>query len=182
YSIPLRIQIQAWLVNLQTTYEILESWFKVQNLWMNMEAIYNKNDAVIKQHLREDTRRFCSADRNFLKLMGRIADIRCIVTFCVNSDISLHHLLNHINEELEMCQKSLANYLQTKRKLFPRLYFISDSSLVEIIGQMNDTASMRVIHRHINKLFTNVGKLNFINKDNANEIVEVCSFDGEKLS
>ncbi|VDQ02795.1 unnamed protein product [Trichobilharzia regenti] len=152
-----------------------------------MESILQNLDesiVILKNLLsnQEDTRRFYTADRNFLKLMGRIGDIRCIVTFCVNSDISLHHLLNHINEELEICQKSLTNYLQMKRKLFPRLYFIPDSLLVEIIGQMNDTASMRVIHRHINKLFTYVEKLNFINKNNANEIVEVCSFDGERLS
>ena len=35
---------------------------------------------------------------------------------------------------LELCNRSLADYLETKRKKFPRFYFISSTDLVDVRG------------------------------------------------
>lgn len=36
---------------------------------------------------------------------------------------------------LEMCQKSLSDYLEVKKKKFPRFYFISPNDLVDILSK-----------------------------------------------
>ena len=36
---------------------------------------------------------------------------------------------------LELCQKSLSDYLEVKKKKFPRFYFISSADLVDILSK-----------------------------------------------
>ena len=52
--------------------------------------------------------------------------------------------LNGMNVKLEEIQKSLDMYLETKRQIFPRFYFLSNDDLLEILGQSKNPEAVRV--------------------------------------
>ena len=58
---------------------------------------------------------------------------------CKGADSSSQRLsdLKNINNELDKCQKSMSEYLDTKKNAFPRFFFISADNLLSIIGSSN---------------------------------------------
>ena len=56
--------------------------------------------------------------------------------------------LNEMNNKLEEIQKSLDMYLETKRQIFPRFYFLSNDDLLEILGQSKNPEAVSTCMLH----------------------------------
>lgn len=58
--------------------------------------------------------------------------------------------------KLEEVQKALDMYLETKRQIFPRFYFLSNDDVLEILGQSHNPEAMQP---HLKKCFDNIKSL-----------------------
>lgn len=50
--------------------------------------------------------------------------------------------LNDLNDNLERIQRALEVYLETKRYIFPRFYFVSNDDLLEILGTLENISKI----------------------------------------
>jgi dynein heavy chain len=78
------------------------------------------------------------------------------------------------NADLEFIQKKLEDYMEVKRGVFPRFYFLSNDDLLEILANSDNK---EVISLHLKTLFDGLVKLTF--KDD--NILKMHSKEGEDV-
>ncbi len=118
----------------------------VQRKWMHLESIFGGGD--IRIQLPEEAKKFDNIDKTFKKIMSETAKNPKVLDAC-HAQNRLQDL-EGISTGLEKCQKSLNDYLDSKRNAFPRFFFISDDELLSILGSKECTA----VQEHMIKVQT----------------------------
>ena len=77
---------------------------------------------------------------------------------------------------MEIVQKGLKDYLEKKRSVFARFFFLSDDDLLEILSQ---TKEVRNVRPHLRKVFEAMADLEFRDDDT---IWAMYSGEGEKIN
>lgn len=158
-------RVRKWEKSLNLVSECLEMWFTVQRKWVYLEGIFIGAEDI-RQQLPEEAKRFDAIDKMYKTIMTATSKNPNVVDAC-STDNRLAVLIS-LSERLDSCQKSLSDYLDTKRAAFPRFFFISDDELLSVLGN-SDPSSIQV---HMLKLFDNVKEMQFAR---GNKIVEGMS-------
>eukprot|EP00937_MAST-01D_sp_MAST-1D-sp2_P000194 g194.t1 len=143
---PFREEAQLKLELLSNTCDNLELWLKVQMMWCSLEAVFTGGD--IAKQLPLEARKFAKVTKDWSQIMNQTKQMRNVVACCGNELLNTH--LPTMYSELQRCQKSLDGYLEQKRSVFPRFYFVSDPSLLLVLSQGSDPLSM---NQHYEKVF-----------------------------
>jgi dynein heavy chain, axonemal len=161
--------VSEWEKKLNVVSETMDVWSVVQTKWQYLEGIFQSED--IRQQLPEEAKRFGAIDKDFKGIMSATAKNPNVVDACCEP--GRLDILRGLGEKLDNCQKSLSEYLNTKRNAFARFYFISDDELLSVLGS-SDPTSIRV---HLLKLFDNVKDFGFGRGNKA--VTTLASSEGE---
>ncbi|KTF88877.1 hypothetical protein cypCar_00027703 [Cyprinus carpio] len=154
YKKPFEERISKWESKLKMTQEVLEEWLICQRSWLYMEPIFSSDD--INRQLPVEGKRYLTMERTWRKIMKAAHDNNKVIEVC--PEPRLLASLKDCNNLLELVQKGLSEYLETKRSAFPRFYFLSDDELLEILSQTKDPTA---VQPHLRKCFENVARLQF---------------------
>jgi|EP00966_Prymnesium_polylepis_P329384 hypothetical protein len=80
---------------------------------------------------------------------------------CARQD-GRYDALTRCQAGLELCNRSLSDYLETKRKKFPRFYFISAADLVDILSKGKHPPA---VQEHFSKFTDNTGAIEWDDDD-----------------
>ncbi|KAJ8963302.1 hypothetical protein NQ318_018771 [Aromia moschata] len=128
---PFLGQVQKWEKNLANIEEVIDEWLSVQRKWLYLE------------------------DKSFRRIMMDTAKKPNVLDCCIAP--GRLEEFQGLGFGLDRCQKSLNEYLDSKRRRFPRFYFISTDELLSILG----SSDPNVVQEHMIKMFDNIKSLRF---------------------
>ncbi|NXP09467.1 DYH17 protein, partial [Thinocorus orbignyianus] len=148
-------EVSGWQRKLSTADSVISIWFEVQRTWSHLESIFIGSEDIRRQ-LPEDSQHFDAIDEDFKELMAKVVKTPNVII--ATNRPGLYNRLEELQKRLAVCEKALAEYLETKRLAFPRFYFVSSADLLDILSNGNEPAE---VSRHLSKLFDSLAKLKF---------------------
>lgn len=112
-------------------------------------------------------------------IMSKGCEIQNILKFCQEKNVlktpgqtdrNMLKDLEDIQADLKVCEKALNEFLDSKRRAFPRFYFVSVSDLLDILSNGNNPTK---INRHMSKIFQAIDKLDLEESGNDRPTAKV---------
>ncbi|KDO33137.1 hypothetical protein SPRG_01949 [Saprolegnia parasitica CBS 223.65] len=169
-----RDKVLDWQQTLGNVESVLKLWFTVQQTWLSLERIFLSSQDIRLQ-LPQETKRFEAVDATLKELYTDVQAHLGILQACAG-DNDRENVLRDIHAELEVCQKALNQYLDAKKDVFPRFYFVSNAALLDILSHGNDPLK---IQPHLGDCFDGIRVLNFEPNASPLSAIAVTSKEGE---
>lgn len=122
--------VEDWREKLSRVDAVSNEFLKVQKNWKILYNIFIKSEDI-KVQLPEDSKTFQNVDNDYRELMNEVQLNPLVVEACTNE--RKERLLT-MSALIKKCEKALNDYLEQKKKAFPRFYFLSNQSLLTILS------------------------------------------------
>ncbi|TYZ58010.1 hypothetical protein PybrP1_003505 [[Pythium] brassicae (nom. inval.)] len=155
FILGVKDEVDRWNRRLALLADTLDEWTACQRSWMYLETIFGAED--IQKQLPAEAQKFALVDKSWRTVMLRTSADPSVIR-SVEAGAELLEQFRVANAVLEAIQKSLEDYLETKRMGFPRFYFLSNDELLEILSQTRDP---RAVQPHLCKCFDAMKSLRF---------------------
>lgn len=129
-------KVFEWQLRLGNVDTILKLWITLQRQWCSLESIFLSTPGDIQRQLPSEFQRFQRVDQGIKELFADAQMFPTVLVACCRRD-GREQVLRDLQGELEICQKALNQYLDGKKDIFPRFYFVSNASLLEILSNGN---------------------------------------------
>ncbi len=176
YIKPLLAQAEDWREKLESLQTIAEEWVTCQRGWIHLEGL----GPEVRRELGAEAGKFDAVDKFFRGLMQRAVKTpqppKLIKTF--KGD--LLDQLKHCNKSIDEIARPFQDYLESKRRLFPRFYFLSADELLEIVANSQIQAQLAGVQRALPKLFGGMARLEV--HEGTAEVLAFASPEGERVA
>jgi len=116
---------------MKTVDNVMTIWMEVQRNWMKLQPIFCDSEDIRAQ-LPDDSRKFEQVDQQFREVMREAKEEPGVISACTYD--GREEILNTFAHEIETCEKALNEYLEQKKKIFSRFYFVSNQNLLDILS------------------------------------------------
>eukprot|EP01042_Synura_sphagnicola_P001438 gene1438-1642_t len=164
-----RDRVLHWQNTLGTVEDVLKVWVNVSRSWGALESIFLAS-ADIRSQLPDDTKRFEGLDSEFKELMKDAVNEPNVITVC--SVEGRQELLQSMMSRLDQCQKSLNEYLDQKKKIFPRFYFVSNVALLDMLA--NGTNPPKIM-KYLGDCYDSLSQLTFVKDESGTPSIKVVN-------
>jgi dynein heavy chain len=164
YIAGVHAEVEEWEKKLALLSDTLDEWTACQKSWMYLETIFGAPD--IQKQLPVEAQKFLLVDKSWKSTLKACSDNSKVIASIDDGDRLLKEF-EYCVETLDQIQKSLEDYLQTKRMAFPRFYFLPNEDLIEILSQTRDP---QAVQPHVGKCFDAIKRLQFGEKREAHNI------------
>lgn len=174
YAAGIREEVERMERTLRLVASTMDEWTACQRQWIYLEQVFAAQD--IQRQLPEDSRAFQEVDRTYREIM-RQARIKANALKAATTP-GWRETLAGANRVMERVLKHVEEYLETKRLAFPRLYFLSNDELLEIMAQLKN---VQAIQPYLQNCFDGVKSLDFGDDPASVDIAALVSPEGERL-
>jgi dynein heavy chain len=171
---PIKNEVERWDKQLSLFADTLDAWLNCQRNWRYLESIFSAPD--IQRQLPDESKMFSQVDRSWKEVMRKVA--RNPNAIKAGTAPGLLETMEQNNILLDKIQKCLEDYLESKRLLFPRFYFLSNEELLEILSQ---TRNPQAVQPHLGKCFDSIKSLEFGSEPKSIDIFAMNSPEGERV-
>ncbi|KAG2467637.1 DYH6 protein, partial [Polypterus senegalus] len=176
YAGPFKNQIEEWDRKLNLFAHTLDEWIMCQKKWLYLEQIFLPGD--IQRQLPEEAQLFSQVDKVWKELMQKTENKPNALKATTAPGVL--EMLQMNNVHLEKIQKSLEDYLEMKRTVFPRFYFLSNDDLFNVLAQSKNP---NAIQPYLPKCFENINSLDVKDQSGSHPVVTLIrSAENEMLS
>lgn len=154
--------MEDWREKLGRVDTVVNEWLKVQKNWRVLVNIFLASEDI-RMQLPEDTKLFESVDNDFRMMMYEAFAQPNVVEACTNER---GDVLKDINAKINKCEKALNDYLEQKKKAFPRFYFLSNQSLLTILSNGQNCPK---VCEYLGDCFDGLRTINFLPPKNPGD-------------
>ena len=159
-----------WQKSLAGIAEVITVIAEVQRSWSFLENLFIGSEEV-KKELPKESEKFVGIDKEVKVILKDGEQKKIAIIFC-NQDKILKRL-EDVQAQLTLCEKALNDFMDSKRRAFPRFYFVSPADLLDILS--NGNAPQKIMC-HMPKIFQAIETL-FLKEDGDRPIatgMETC--------
>jgi dynein heavy chain len=154
--------------NISKAQDIIDAWLKTQKLLTQLHQIFSYGD--LKKQLSEEYPKYQNVEKQWRQIMEQVKGSPQLSEVVQMTKIKENFM--KWASVLEDVNQSLNQYLNMKRDVFPRFYFVSNEELTLMLAQSGDPEI--IASRYIQQVFEGMKKLDLVTND-----VEVLSTNYE---
>jgi dynein heavy chain, axonemal len=140
-------EVMYWNNTLRVVSDVVAILNIIQRTWSYLEPLFI-GSAEVRRELPDDAERFRKIDQETKQILMQAAKVKNVCNACTSE--GLLGSLENLQHGLSLCKKSLQNFLDGKRRQFPRFYFVSEADLLDLLSNANAPEKLLV---HVPKIY-----------------------------